>query len=90
MKTNPFSLLIDRSSDTGLERLNPLTVRIFDKRSSQILTHLLNKCTTSGRKCGTAVAIFSKIGISTIFLDVIALGWVLITPVSTLAYAIQS
>ena len=61
MKTNPFCPLIDGSSDTGLEKLNPLTVRIFDMRRSQILTHLLDMCTTSGRECGTAVAIFSKI-----------------------------
>ena len=61
MKTNPFSLLIDGSSDTGLEKLNPLTVRVFDMIWSQILTHLLDMCTTSGRECGTAVAIFSKI-----------------------------
>ena len=61
MKTNTFSLLIDGSSDTGLEKMNPLTVRIFDMRRSQILTHLLDMCTTSGRECGTAVAIFSKI-----------------------------
>ena len=61
MKTNPFSLLIAGSSDTGLEKLNPLKVRIFDMKRSQISTHLLDMCTTSGRECGTAVAIFSKI-----------------------------
>ena len=61
IKTNPFSLVIDGSSDTGLEKLNPLTVMIFDMSRSQILTHLLDMCTTSGRECGTAVAIFSKI-----------------------------
>lgn len=61
MKANPFSLLVDGSSDTGLEKLNPLTVKIFDIRRSRVLTHLLDMCTTSGRGCGTAVAIFSKI-----------------------------
>ena len=30
-------------------------------RRRQILTHLLDMCTTSGRECGTAVAIFSKV-----------------------------
>ena len=30
MKIDPFSLLVDGSTDTGLEKLNPLTVKIFD------------------------------------------------------------
>lgn len=30
MKKNPFSLAIDASSDTGLKKLFPLTVKIFD------------------------------------------------------------
>ena len=30
-------------------------------RRRQILTHLLDMCTTSGRECSTAVAIFSKV-----------------------------
>ena len=61
MKTNPFSLLMDGSSDTGVEKLNPLTVRIFDTIRSRVPMHLLDMCTTSGRECGTAVAIFNKI-----------------------------
>lgn len=61
MKANPFSLLIDGSNDTGLEKLNPLTVKIFDVRKGQVLTQLLDMCTTSGRDCGTATAIFSKV-----------------------------
>ena len=30
MKQNPFSLATDGSNDTGLQKMNPLTVRIFD------------------------------------------------------------
>ena len=30
MKTEPYSLLIDGSNDVGLEKMNPLTVHIFD------------------------------------------------------------
>ena len=61
MKANSYSLLVDGSSDTGLVKLNLLTVRIFDTRRSRVLTHLLDMCTTSERECGTSAAIFSKI-----------------------------
>lgn len=30
MKQSPFSIRIDGSSDTGLEKMNPITVRTFD------------------------------------------------------------
>ena len=30
MKNNPFSLMIDGSNDTGLEKINPITIQIFD------------------------------------------------------------
>ena len=61
MKANPFSLLVDGSNDAGVEKLNPLTVKIFDINRQQVVTHLLDMCTTSGRDCGTSVAIFTKI-----------------------------
>ena len=57
---HPFSLLIDGSNDTGMEKLNPLTVKIFDDQKGQVTTHLLDMCTTTGRDCGTATAIFRK------------------------------
>ena len=60
MKGNPFSLLVDESNDTGVEKLNPLTVKIFDITRQQV-SHYLDMCTTSGRDCGTSVAIFGKI-----------------------------
>lgn len=61
MHINPFSLLVDGSNDTGVEKLNPLTVRIYDNSKRQVTTHLLDMCTTTGRDCGTATAIFTKI-----------------------------
>ena len=60
MKVNPFSLLIDGSNDTGLEKLNPLTVKIFDESTNKVITELLDMCTTTGRNCGTASDIYSS------------------------------
>ena len=61
VKVSPFSLLVDGSNDTGLEKLNPLTVKIYDASQRKVKTLLLDMCTTSGRDCGTATAIFTKI-----------------------------
>lgn len=61
MKSKPYSLLVDGSNDTGREKLNPLTVKLYDFSSKQVTTQLLDMCTTTGRNCGTAAAIFEKI-----------------------------
>lgn len=63
MKSEPFSLLIvnDGSNDTSLDKINPLTVRIYDISKRQVTTQLLDMCTTSGQDCGTASAIFGKV-----------------------------
>ena len=61
MKSHPFSLGVDGSNDTGVEKLNPLTVKFFDVSQGKVSTHLLDMCTTSGRDCSTSLAIFNKI-----------------------------
>ena len=70
MKTVPYSLLVDGSNDTGVEKLNPLTVKVFDPVEKQVTTQLLDMCTTSGRDCGTAVSIFKKINSVLVKFDV--------------------
>ena len=58
-KNHPFSLGIDGGSDTGLEKMNPVTIRIFDiNRSKQVESHFYDMSTTSGEDCGKAAAIF--------------------------------
>ena len=60
MKNVPYSLAVDDSSDNGLQKMNPLTVRIFDVKRGRVATQLLDMCLTSGWDGGTA-AIFEKI-----------------------------
>ena len=61
MKNLPYSLAVDDSSDNGLQKMNPLTVRIFDVKRGRVTTQLLDMCLTSGWDGGTAAAIFEKI-----------------------------
>ena len=39
MKASPFSLLVDGSNDTGTEKLNHLTVKIFDITRWEVVSH---------------------------------------------------
>jgi hypothetical protein len=58
-KTHPFSLGIDGSNDTGVEKMNPVTIRIFDVNSSKVVTsQFFDMCITSGEDGGKAAAIF--------------------------------
>lgn len=61
MRNNFFSIATDGSNDSGLEKMNPITVRIFDINKSQIVTEFLDMCLTKGPEAGMAEAIFNKI-----------------------------
>ena len=57
MKSGPYSVAIDGSSDNGVEKMNPLTVRIINAESGMVHTHFLDMCMSSR---STAEGIFSK------------------------------
>ena len=38
MQQLPFSIMLDASNDTGLEKMYPITVRIFDINYSRVMT----------------------------------------------------
>jgi len=58
MQNSPFSLCIDGSSDTDLQKINPITVRIFDLKISKVGMRFLDMCATSGTGTATAEVIF--------------------------------
>ena len=39
-----YTLAIDGSSDTGISKMNPLTVRLYDSQHGLIVTQLLDMC----------------------------------------------
>lgn len=61
MRNNFFSLATDGSNDPGLEKMNPITVRLFDINRSRVVTEFLDMCLTKGPEAGIADAIFNKI-----------------------------
>ena len=60
MRSAPFSIAIDGSNDNGLEKMNPLTVRLFDVNRGRVVTQLLDMCLTTGQQSATAESIFNK------------------------------
>lgn len=56
MKVHPFSLSIDGSNDTGVEKMNPAIVRIYDTRENRIVSRFLDMCPTTS---STAESIFT-------------------------------
>lgn len=57
IKENPFSIAIDGSSDSNVEKMNPLTVRVFDFNRGCVCTQFLDMCMSS---LSTAEGIFFK------------------------------
>ena len=48
MKSSSFAFAIGRSNDTGLQKMNPITIRFFDKRQAMIITRFIDMCITEG------------------------------------------
>ena len=61
MKDEPFSIATDGSNDNGLQKMNPVTVRLFDEASGCIRTKFLDMCLTTGTGSATAEKIFEAL-----------------------------
>lgn len=58
MHCHPFSVCTDGSNDRGLEKMNPLSIRIFDDENQMVVTRFLHMCPS---RESTAEALFSVI-----------------------------
>ena len=89
MASIPYALSVDGSNDTGLEKINPLTVRIFDEENGKVNMRFLDMCITTGDKAATAEVIFIAFFMNITYLGITVLGLVLITAVSIWGGTIQ-
>ena len=62
MKTQPFSLTNDRTSDTGIKKMNATCALIFDVRTSkEVEMKFYNMCPTTGENAATAESLFQAV-----------------------------
>ncbi|XP_063053561.1 zinc finger BED domain-containing protein 5-like [Engraulis encrasicolus] len=59
LREKPFSLSTDGSNDTGMEKMNPITIKTFGRDG--VVHRFLDMGVTEGEHCGTAETIFQKI-----------------------------
>ena len=58
MKKHPISISTDGSNDTGVHKMNPVTVINFDCKENSVVTSFLDMCITSS---STSHSIFQAI-----------------------------
>ena len=62
MKEQPYALVNDGTSDTGLKKLNAVCCQIFDVDASKwVEFQFLDMCATSGEHCLKASTLFEAI-----------------------------
>ena len=64
MRVNPFALAIDGSNDNALEKMNPVTVRIFDPDQGRVSTRFLEMCLTSGTGSAIGASVFEVMDVA--------------------------
>ena len=57
----PFSIMLDGSNDNGLEKMFPITVRIFDINFSRVMTKFFDINLLTGREASTAETMFNSV-----------------------------
>ena len=68
MRESFFSVSTDGSNDQNLEKMNPVTVRLFDISQHKVVTNFLDMCLS---RASTAATIFSSINDAFVSNDVL-------------------
>ncbi len=61
MQNMPYSLMLDSSNDNNIQKMFPITVRIFDETFSRIMTKFLDMNLLEGRDALTADVMFESV-----------------------------
>jgi hypothetical protein len=61
MKNSPFSIMIDGSNDSGMAKMYPITVHIYDVEFERVMTKFFDINLIEGRSSGTAATIFEHV-----------------------------
>ena len=61
MKNSPFSIMTDGSNDTGMAKMYPITVHIYDVEFERVMTKFFDINLIEGRSSGTAATIFEHV-----------------------------
>ncbi|CAB4009886.1 ATP-dependent DNA helicase [Paramuricea clavata] len=61
MQEMPYSLMLDGSNANGIQKMFPITVRIFDVNFSRIMTKFLDMNLLEGRDASTADVMFESV-----------------------------
>ena len=61
MQNMPYSLMLDVSNDNGIQKMFPITVRIFDETFSRIMTKFFDMNLLEGRDASTADVMFESV-----------------------------
>ena len=60
MKKFPLIFIIDGSNDTGIAKMDPITVRIYDVIFNRVMTNFFEMNLIEGSSSGTAATIFQR------------------------------
>ena len=60
MTQSPFSIILDGSNDTGLQKMFPVTVRIFDVNFNHMMKKFFDMNFLEGRGAPTAANMFDS------------------------------
>ena len=67
LRSTPFSIMLDGSSDTGLAKMFPVTVRVFDINFNRVMAKFLDMNVMEGKDVSTAAAIFKSVDVWMIY-----------------------